>query len=89
MRIPNRTSIFHDWTHQSFISYYFNILGQENKFLLKNPSVLLALVQVLVIWVLYFKSFVIVTLSLRVTLSSFTSVTLLLLLNLKHVPMHT
>ena len=46
MRIPNRTSIFQDWAHQSFISCFFNILGQGNKFLLKNPSVLLALVQI-------------------------------------------
>ena len=61
MRISNRTSIFQDSAHQSFISRFFNILGQENKFLLKNPSVLLALVQILVIWVFHFKSFVIVT----------------------------
>ena len=27
MRIPNRTSIFQDWAHQSFISCFFNILG--------------------------------------------------------------
>ena len=35
--------------------------GQENKFPFKNPSVLLALVQILVIWVFHFKSFANVT----------------------------
>ena len=59
MRIPNRTSISQDWAHQSFISCFFNIFGggggQENKFLLKNPSVLSALVQILVVWVFHFQ----------------------------------
>ena len=35
--------------------------GQEKKFLRKNPSVLLALVQILLIWVFHLRSFVIVT----------------------------
>ena len=39
----------------------FTSWGQEYKFLLKNPRVLLALVQILIIWVVHFKSFVIVT----------------------------
>ena len=47
MRIPNVTSIFQDWTHQSFIDASLTSLGQENKVLFKNPSVLSDLVQII------------------------------------------
>ena len=52
MRIPNRTTILYDLAHQSFISCFLNILGG-------SPQE--ALVQILVIWVFHFKSFVSVT----------------------------
>ena len=61
MRIPNRTSIFQDWAHQFFITASLTSWGQENKFFLKNTSVLLALVQIVFIWVFHLRSFVIVT----------------------------
>ena len=62
--VPNRTAIIQDWAHQSFISCLFYLLGgggQEYKFLLRNPRVLLALVQTLFVCVFHLKSFVIVT----------------------------
>ena len=47
--------------HQSFISCSFTSWGQEYKFLLRNPRVLLALVQTLLTCVFHLKSLVIVT----------------------------
>ena len=59
--VPNRTAITQDWAHQSFISCLFYLLGEEYKFLLRNPRVLLALVQTLLTYVFHLKSLVIVT----------------------------
>ena len=59
--VPNWNAIIQDWVHQSFISCIFYLLGQEYKFLLRNPRVLLALVQTLLICVFHLKSLVIVT----------------------------
>ena len=50
-----------DWGHHSFLSGFFHNLGQENRVRLKNPGFLLALVQILLIYVFYFKPLVIVT----------------------------
>ena len=58
MGIPDRASILQDLTHHTFISCFLHILGAGERVRLKKPSVLLALVQILMICVFHFKSFV-------------------------------
>ena len=55
--IPNRTAISQDWAHQSSLASW----GQEYLFLLRNPRVMLALVQTLLTCVFHLKLLVIVT----------------------------
>ena len=75
MRIPNRTHIPGLGAPVLYKLLLWEGGGQGNKFLLKNPSVLLALIQILVIWVFHFESFVIVTprYSMHLMLSAFSN----------------
>ena len=59
--VPNRSIIFQDWAHQSFICCLFYLLWTSVKIRLRKPRVRLALVQILLTCVFHRKSFVIVT----------------------------
>ena len=59
--VPNRTTIFQDWVHQSFICCLFYLLWTSVKISSQKPKVRFALVQILLTCVFHRKSFVIVT----------------------------
>ena len=59
--VPNRTTIFQDWAHQSFICCLFYLWWTRVKISSQETKVWLALVQILLTCVFRRKSFVIVT----------------------------
>ena len=61
MLVPNRASIFQEWSHQPLVSVSLTFWGHDIRLCLKKPRVLFAFVQTLLTWVFHFKFLEIVT----------------------------